>query len=79
MRTGGEHRISNFLVWQAAYAEYYFTPTLWPDFGAPEVDAALVEFSRRRRRFGLVPDGAASDDGSDFDTDFDTEYLRPDA
>ena len=55
VRTGGEHRISNFLVWQAAYAEYYFTPTLWPDFGPADVDTALVEFSRRRRRFGLVP------------------------
>jgi undecaprenyl diphosphate synthase len=59
VRTGGEHRISNFLVWQAAYAEYYFTPTLWPDFGPPEVDAALLEFSHRRRRFGLVPDNGA--------------------
>ena len=56
VRTGGERRISNFLVWQAAYAEYYFTPTLWPDFGPAEVDAALIEFSRRRRRFGLLPE-----------------------
>ena len=55
IRTGGEHRISNFLVWQAAYCEYHFTTTQWPDFGPAEVDAALVEFSRRRRRFGLVP------------------------
>jgi len=56
IRTGGERRISNFLVWQAAYCEYHFTATAWPDFGVPEVDAALVEFSRRRRRFGLVPE-----------------------
>jgi len=55
IRTGGEARISNFLVWQATYAEYYFTDTLWPDFNAEQIDAALVEFSRRQRRFGLVP------------------------
>jgi undecaprenyl diphosphate synthase len=57
IRTGGEARISNFLVWQATYAEYYFTGTLWPDFDAEHVDAALIEFSRRQRRFGLVPNG----------------------
>ena len=56
IRTGGEHRISNFLIWQAAYCEYHFTTTQWPDFGAAEVDAALIEYSRRRRRFGLVPE-----------------------
>ncbi len=57
IRTGGEVRVSNFLVWQAAYAEYYFTNTLWPDFGAEAVDAALIEFGHRQRRFGLVPNG----------------------
>ena len=56
IRTGGERRISNFLVWQAAYAEYYFTEALWPDFDAVAVDAALLEYGRRRRRFGLVPE-----------------------
>lgn len=56
IRTGGEHRISNFLIWQAAYCEYHFTTTQWPDFGAAEVDAALIAYSRRRRRFGLVPE-----------------------
>jgi undecaprenyl diphosphate synthase len=61
IRTGGEHRISNFLVWQAAYCEYHFTNTQWPDFGVAEVDAALLEYSRRRRRFGLVPDSDAAD------------------
>jgi undecaprenyl diphosphate synthase len=61
IRTGGEHRISNFLVWQAAYCEYHFTTTQWPDFGVAEVDAALLEYSRRRRRFGLVPDSDAAD------------------
>ena len=55
IRTGGEARISNFLVWQASYAEYYFTETLWPDFDAHQVDVALIEFGRRQRRFGLVP------------------------
>ena len=63
IRTGGERRISNFLVWQAAYAEYYFTPTLWPDFDARAVDAALVEYGRRRRRFGLVPESTCTPDG----------------
>jgi undecaprenyl diphosphate synthase len=69
VRTGGEQRVSNFLVWQSTYAEYYFTETFWPDFGAAEVDAALVEFARRSRRFGLVkPDGAietGQDSGQD--------------
>ena len=61
IRTGAEHRISNFLVWQSAYAEYYFSQALWPDFGAAEVDSALVDFSKRRRRFGLVPPGPGAD------------------
>ena len=52
IRTGGELRISNFLLWQAAYAEYYFTDVLWPDFDAAEVDDALLAYSQRRRRFG---------------------------
>jgi undecaprenyl diphosphate synthase len=55
VRTGGERRVSNFLVWQSTYAEYHFTEKYWPDFDADEVDAALVEFARRQRRFGLVP------------------------
>ena len=55
IRTGGEQRVSNFLVWQSTYAEYHFTEKFWPDFDADEVDAALVEFARRQRRFGLVP------------------------
>jgi len=60
IRTGGEQRVSNFLVWQSTYAEYHFTQKYWPDFDADEVDAALVEFSRRQRRFGLV-EGVATD------------------
>jgi undecaprenyl diphosphate synthase len=52
IRTGGEQRLSNFLIWQAAYAELYTTEVLWPDFGADAFDAALLEFARRTRRFG---------------------------
>ncbi|MFC1906141.1 isoprenyl transferase [Chloroflexota bacterium] len=52
IRTGGEMRISNFLVWQSVYSEYYATPALWPDFGKEEVDKALRAYSKRKRRFG---------------------------
>ena len=52
IRTGGEQRISNFLIWQSAYAEFYVTETLWPDFGPEAFDEALLEFARRQRRFG---------------------------
>jgi undecaprenyl diphosphate synthase len=52
IRTGGDERLSNFLIWQSAYAEMYFCPVLWPDFGPAELDAALVEFASRQRRFG---------------------------
>jgi undecaprenyl diphosphate synthase len=52
IRTGGEQRLSNFLIWQSAYAEFYSTEVLWPDFGAEAFDAALIEFARRTRRFG---------------------------
>ncbi|MBA1148136.1 di-trans,poly-cis-decaprenylcistransferase [Ectothiorhodospiraceae bacterium WFHF3C12] len=54
IRTGGEKRISNFLLWQLAYTELYFTETLWPDFRAGELDRALADFARRQRRFGLT-------------------------
>lgn len=54
IRTSGELRISNFLIWQAAYAEYYATPAYWPDFGREELYAAIVAFNQRERRFGLV-------------------------
>jgi len=54
IRTGGEQRISNFLLWQLAYAELYFTPTLWPDFNASDFDAAVDWFVSRERRFGLT-------------------------
>lgn len=52
IRTAGEMRLSNFLIWQAAYAEYYATPTLWPDFGPEQVAEALADYARRQRRFG---------------------------
>lgn len=52
IRTGGEVRISNFLLWQAAYAELYFSDCLWPDFDGAELDRALAEYARRERRFG---------------------------
>ena len=52
IRTSGEQRVSNFLLWQLAYAELYFTECHWPDFGAAEFEAALAEFDRRERRFG---------------------------
>ncbi len=55
VRTSGEHRLSNFLLWQSAYAELVFTDVLWPDFGPPEFASALAEFSRRERRFGARP------------------------
>lgn len=52
IRTGGEQRISNFLLWQLAYSELYFTPTLWPDFDTAEFDKAIASFQQRERRFG---------------------------
>ena len=54
IRTGGEQRISNFLLWQGAYSEYYHTPALWPDLDAAELDRALAAYARRRRRFGAL-------------------------
>ncbi|RJR26043.1 di-trans,poly-cis-decaprenylcistransferase [Candidatus Microgenomates bacterium] len=52
IRTGGEVRLSNFLLWQLSYSELYFTDTLWPDFGPKELDRAILEYQRRQRRFG---------------------------
>jgi len=52
IRTGGELRISNFLIWQAAYSEYYFTDVLWPDFDQKEIEKALLSYQQRQRRFG---------------------------
>ncbi len=54
IRPGGEQRISNFLLWQCAYSEFYFTDVLWPDFSPQELDKAIAEFQRRDRRYGKV-------------------------
>jgi undecaprenyl diphosphate synthase len=54
IRTGGEHRISNFLLFQAAYTEFYFSSTLWPDFREPELLEAIAQFQKRERRFGRI-------------------------
>ena len=54
VRTSGEFRVSNFLIWQGAYAEYYVTPTFWPDFGREELEKALETFAQRERRFGVL-------------------------
>ncbi len=59
IRTGGEQRLSDFLLWECAYAELLFRPTLWPDFTAAELQAAVAEFRGRERRFGALPDRAA--------------------
>lgn len=58
IRTAGEMRLSNFLIWQAAYAEYYSTPTLWPDFDREELYKALLAFQQRERRYGGRPSGS---------------------
>lgn len=64
IRTGGEMRMSNFLLWQAAYSELFFTDCLWPDFGPEEIDAALRAYAQRDRRFGSIraPAVLAGDD-----------------
>lgn len=56
IRTSGEYRISNFLLWQSAYTEFYFTDVLWPDFNRDELFLAITEYQRRERRFGLTSD-----------------------
>jgi undecaprenyl diphosphate synthase len=52
IRTSGEHRLSNFFLWQAAYAEFYFSPVFWPEFRKPDLHAAIRDFQQRERRFG---------------------------
>jgi undecaprenyl diphosphate synthase len=58
IRTSGEMRVSNFLIWQGAYSEYYVTPTYWPSFDRAELEKALEEFASRERRFGLLTDSS---------------------
>ncbi len=60
IRTSGELRVSNFLIWQSAYAEWYISPTYWPDFGREELLKALREYAQRERRFGQVPTPVSS-------------------
>lgn len=55
VRTGGEHRVSDFLLWEIAYAELFFSDRLWPDAGAPDLDEALAWYAGRERRFGGLP------------------------
>jgi undecaprenyl diphosphate synthase len=59
IRTGGEQRLSDFLLWEAAYAELYFSRTMWPDFGEADLRATVAEFHSRQRRFGGLPEAAA--------------------
>jgi undecaprenyl diphosphate synthase len=58
IRTGGEKRLSDFLLWECAYAELIFTPVMWPDFTASDLGVAVAEFHSRERRFGAVPAAA---------------------
>ena len=60
IRSGGEQRLSDFLLWESAYAELVFTPAMWPDFTAAHLEAAVHEFRSRDRRFGGLPKRAAS-------------------
>jgi undecaprenyl diphosphate synthase len=59
IRTRGEQRISNFLIWQCAYAEFYFSETLWPDFGKADLEEALKAYAARDRRFGALSSSQA--------------------
>ena len=64
IRTGGEMRISNFLLWQAAYTEFYFTDVLWPDFDGTELDRAITAFQSRERRYGQTSEQLRSTTGA---------------
>ncbi len=78
IRTSGEFRLSNFLIWQGSYSEYYSTPTYWPDFDKEEFRKALVEYNRRRRRFGMTDDQIeAGDHWQDDEFDPEDDDLLP--
>jgi undecaprenyl diphosphate synthase len=64
IRTGGEQRVSNFLLWQLAYTEFFFTETLWPDFSSASLDKAIHSFSKRQRRFGRTGEQVENGDGA---------------
>ncbi len=64
IRTGGEQRVSNFLLWQLAYTELYFTPMLWPDFDAAALDTAIEWYAQRERRFGRTSEQLAAAQGA---------------
>jgi undecaprenyl diphosphate synthase len=64
IRTGGEKRVSNFLLWQLAYAEFYFTDALWPSFDGTHLDEAIADFAKRQRRFGMTGDQILGDKGN---------------
>ena len=64
IRTGGELRISNFLLWQAAYSELFFSPKLWPEFDAAAIEAAIADYSRRERRFGRTSEQVTAPTGA---------------
>ena len=76
MRTGGEFRISNFILWQMSYAELYFTECFWPDFNEKETEKAIAAFAARQRRFGMTSEQVVhSQDSNSLDSSVD----RPDA
>lgn len=78
IRTSGEYRLSNFLIWQGSYAEYFYTPVLWPDFDREELLKALHEYSHRKRRFGKTDEQMENGNGehpSDFEDDINFDDL----
>uniref|UniRef100_A0A6C0HEH4 Isoprenyl transferase n=1 Tax=viral metagenome TaxID=1070528 RepID=A0A6C0HEH4_9ZZZZ len=76
IRTSGEFRISNFLLWQSAYAEYYFTNTFWPDFTVNELHQALGNFSKRKRRFGTLPTEETEENKETMLIEYQYEYIK---